>query len=207
MYRILPNLVLAFHGCDEETFRKVLYNHEKLLPSKNTYDWLGNGVYFWENSVDRALQWAVSSCERYNKKNPDKSPKKPAVIGAVISLGNCLNLTDYRSNDILKMGYEILKYELSLNGKTLPINRDIKGNTDLLYRDLDCAVIERIHQYNKEQEKSGFDSVRGVFLEGAPVYKDAGIREKTHVQLCVVNPNCIKGYFKPLVPDKEWAMV
>lgn len=207
MYSILPNLVIAFHGCDEETFQKVLYHHDELKPSNNSYDWLGNGIYFWEGSVDRAQQWAVSSCARYNRRNPDKPHKKPAVIGAVISLGNCLNLTDYKSGDILRTGYDILKYELELNEKPLPINRDIKGNTDLLYRDLDCAVIQRIHQYNKEQGKRGFDSVRGIFVEGNPVYEQSGIREKTHVQLSIVNPNCIKGYFKPLEQKPDWAVV
>ena len=207
MYSILPNLVLAFHGCDKETYQKVLHNHESLLPSNNTYDWLGNGIYFWEDSVDRAQQWAVSACKRYNKKNPNAPAKEPAVIGAVISLGNCLNLTDYKSSDILKNGFEILKYELEINGKEMPVNRDVEGNTDLLYRDLDCAVIQRIHQYNKEQGKKEFDSVRGIFLEGKPVYEKSGIMEKTHVQLCIVNPNCIKGYFKPLTPDKKWNLV
>ncbi len=207
MYSILPNLVLGFHGCDEEIYQRVLYNHESLLPSSNTYDWLGNGIYFWEDSLARAQQWAVSSCDRYNKKHPNEVGKKPAVIGAVISLGNCLNLADYKSCDILKMGYEILKYELEINGKVLPVNKDIKGNTDLLYRDLDCAVIQRIHQYNKEQGKRSFDSVRGIFLEGNPVYEHSGIMEKTHVQICIINPNCIKGYFKPLIPDTNWEVV
>lgn len=207
MYSILPNLVIAFHGCDEETFEKVLYHHEDLKPSNNSYDWLGNGIYFWEDSVDRAWQWAVSSCERYNKKHPGEKEKKPAVIGAVISLGNCLNLTDYKSGDILRAGYEILKYELSLNGKELPQNRNVKNNTDLLYRDLDCAVIQRIHQYNREQGKRDFDSVRGIFIEGNPVYENSGIKDKTHVQLCVVNPNCIKGYFKPRAQSKEWELI
>lgn len=207
MYSILPNLVLGFHGCDEETYNIVLHEHEPLLSSNNSYDWLGNGIYFWEDNVARAQQWAIASCERYNKKHPECSPKKPAVIGAVISLGNCLNLADYKSNDILKTGYEILKYELELNEKELPVNRNIKGNDDLLYRDLDCAVIQRIHQYNREKDKRPFDSVRGIFLEGKPVYKNSGIREKTHVQLCINNPNCIKGYFKPLLPDLRWAMV
>ncbi|MCM1105494.1 MAG: hypothetical protein NC355_00990 [Blautia sp.] len=207
MYSILPNLVLGFHGCDIDTYNKVLHDHESLLPSNNSYDWLGNGIYFWEDSVDRAQQWAVDSCERYNKKNPDKKAKLPAVVGAVISLGNCLNLTDYKSCDILKTGYEILKYELEINGKGLPVNKDIKGNTDLLFRDLDCAVIQRIHQYNKENKKRDFDSVRGVFLEGNPIYENAGIMEKTHVQLCIVNPNCIKGYFKPLEPKADWVIV
>lgn len=207
MYSILPNLVLGFHGCYEETFRKVLYEHEKMTPSCNDYDWLGHGIYFWENSYSRAQEWAVAMCERYNKKHPEEEPKKPAVIGAVISLGHCLDLSDYGSATIMKTGYDILKYELSLQGKEMPENRNVKGNTDLLYRYLDCAVIERMHGYNEEQHARGFDSVRGVFLEGKPVYEGAGVLEKTHVQLCVVNPNCIKGYFKPLEPDTAWVQI
>lgn len=207
MYSNLPNLILAFHGCDTETYEKVLYNHEALLPSNNPYDWLGNGIYLWENSLARAEEWAVMYCKRYNKKNPDKTPKKPAVIGTVINLGHCLDLTDYGSSEILKKGYEILSYELSLLGKEMPLNRNVKENNDLLLRELDCAVIERIHQLNRELGRRNYDSVRGLFTEGKPVYQESGIMDKTHIQLCIINPNCIKGYFKPLEPNKDWGIV
>ena len=207
MYSNLPNLTLAFHGCDEETYRKVLYDHEPLLPSNNTYDWLGNGIYFWENSFSRAQEWAISYCERNYKKHPEKGIKKPAVIGAIISLGHCLNLSDYGSSEILKNGYDILSYELCAIGQEMPINKNISGNNDFLLRELDCAVIERIHQYNKELGKRKYDSVRGIFIEGDSVYPGSGIMEKSHIQLCIINPNCIKGYFRPLLPDNEWDMV
>lgn len=207
MYSNLPNLILAFHGCDEETYKKVLYEHESLLPSLNSYDWLGNGIYLWENSLARAEEWAKMYCERYNKKNPDKNPKKPAVIGAVVNLGHCLDLTDYGSSEILKNGYDILAYELSLLGKEMPINKNVKGNNDLLLRELDCAVIQRIHQFNREVGRRSYDSVRGLFIEGKPVYKESGIMDKTHIQLCIINPNCIKGYFKPLEPNADWVIV
>lgn len=207
MYADLSNLVLAFHGCDEETFNKVIYKHEELLPSNNSYDWLGNGIYFWENSLARAQQWAVSTCKRYNSRHSDKEPKKPAVIGAVLSLGHCLNLTDYGSTDILKKGYQILSYELSSIGQKMPVNKNIQENNDLLLRELDCAVIERIHQFNIDLGKRRYDSVRGVFIEGKPVYNDSGIMDKTHVQICIINPNCIKGYFKPKLPNDKWMIV
>jgi hypothetical protein len=48
----------------------------------------------------------------------------------------------------------------------------------------------------KKKEKA-FDSVRGVFVEGKELYPSAGFREKNHIQLCIRNPNCIKGYFHP----------
>lgn len=207
MYSNLPNLVLAFHGCDSNTYTRVLYNHEPLLPSNNSYDWLGNGIYFWENSLVRAQQWAEAYCDRYNKKNPHNPQKDPAVIGAVISLGHCLDLTDYASAEILKTVYEILSLELSNIGKPMPVNRNVKGNHDILLRELDCAVIQRIHQYNIDTGKRSYDSVRGVFIEGNPVYDNSGIMEKTHTQLCIINPNCIKGYFKPLEPKEGWAAV
>ena len=188
MYSNLPNLVLGFHGCDLDTYKNVLYKHNKL-----------RAIYFWENSLDRAEEWAASYCSRYNKKHPDEKPKEPAAIGAVISLGHCLDLADYGSASILKTGYEILKFEFSLLGKSL--------NKDLLLRELDCAVIERIHQYNRENDERPYDSIRGVFIEGNPVYENSGIMEKTHTQLCIINPNCIKGYFSPMLPDSEWNMV
>lgn len=42
-----------------------------------------------------------------------------------------------------------------------------------------------------------FDSTRGVFTEGGPVFPGAGILEKSHIQICIRNPNCIKGFFLP----------
>lgn len=31
-------------------------------------------------------------------------------------------------------------------------------------------------------------------------------REKTHIQTCVRNPNCIKGYFAPIKEDITWII-
>lgn len=51
MYTKLPNLIIAFHGCDQKTFDNVLYHHNPLSGSQNDYDWLGNGIYFWEQNL------------------------------------------------------------------------------------------------------------------------------------------------------------
>ncbi len=196
MYEKLPNLVLGFHGCDISTYKKVLINHENLKASDNQYDWLGNGIYFWENSYQRACDWA---------KNNTKY-EKPAVIGAVIDLGHCLNLTDYHSADVLGRGYEMLKEKYAALGEELPVNRKPNKNGDVLLRDLDCAVIQQIHQYHKETKAREYDSVRGVFIEGREAYPGAGFKEKTHIQLCIVNPNCIKGFFSPRCADDTYLI-
>ena len=54
LYYSLPNLVIGFHGCSKSTFDSVIYEHDDLLVSKNSYDWLGHGIYFWENNYERA---------------------------------------------------------------------------------------------------------------------------------------------------------
>lgn len=196
MYRKLPNLVLGFHGCHKNTFDKVILQGEQLKRSSNSYDWLGNGIYFWEQNYQRALDWAVA---RHGIRNA-------AVVGAVIDLGYCLNLTDSASTDILRKGYELLKVRCDSLGIDLPRNRPSKNTTDILLRDLDCAVIQQIHDFNEQSDRATFDSVRGIFLEGNPVYEGSEFREKTHVQLCICNPNCIKGYFSPLPPDEKYSM-
>lgn len=187
MYEKLPNLVFVFHGCDQETYEKVLYRHEELTESNNKYDWLGSGIYFWENSYQRAYEWAEHN-SKYDK---------PAVIGAVIDLGRCLNLTDYGSSEILKKGYDLLKTNIEIAQGEMPKNKKGKHSDDVLLRDLDCAVIQQIHRMYKEAKLPPYDSVRGVFIEGEKVYPGAEFYEKTHIQLCITNPNCIKGYFDP----------
>lgn len=89
LYTKRSNLIIGFHGCDQSVVDKVITGKEDLLASKNDYDWLGNGIYFWENKEDRALEWAVELSKRKSS-----SIKTPAVIGAIIDLGFCFDLTD-----------------------------------------------------------------------------------------------------------------
>lgn len=59
MYSKRAGLILGFHGCDKSLRDKVVTQTiSNLKHSVNDYDWLGNGVYFWENSYERALQYA-----------------------------------------------------------------------------------------------------------------------------------------------------
>lgn len=196
MYSRVPGLVLGFHGCRKEVYEKVLYSDQPLTPSTNKYDWLGNGIYFWENSYERALEWA----------NTHYGPGEGSVIGAVISLGRCLDLTDYASVPILKEGYAMLLQLMTSAGKEMPQNKHGRSKTDLLLRNLDCAVIEQIHAFYREKDLPAYDSVRGIFTEGEETYEGAAFQEKTHTQLCIVNPNCIKGYFKALNPVPDYPI-
>ena len=196
MYSTMSNLVLGFHGCNKDTYRKVLLGSEILHESKNSYDWLGNGMYFWEQDISRAWQWAN---HHY--------PSNPAVIGAVIDMGYCLNFLDSRSIALLRDAYEIFQLKRELTESPQLFNKNVKNNNDLLLRFLDCAVIQDLHEERKIHGLRDFDTVRGLFQEGKPIYETSGFREKTHIQICVRNPNCIKGFFSPRNIDVGWNIV
>lgn len=194
MYSKTPAYIYGFHGCTKEVFDKVIYQNQPMKKRDNAYDWLGNGIYFWENSYQRAADWAT---QRYGEDG--------RVIGAFIDLGYCLDLTDYKNTEILREGYRMLK-ELCLNsGMELPQNKKGKSK-DVLLRNLDCAVIQQIHEYNKSEGIRSYDSVRGIFLEGEPVYEGSEFMEKTHTQVSILNPNCIKGFFVPRGMDDKFVL-
>lgn len=293
LYSKRPNLVIGFHGCDESILTKVINGQDNLQKSENVFDWLGHGIYFWQNSKNRAMEYAREAQNR-----PNSKIKTPAVLGAIIDLGHCMDLIDSEFLLELKEGYRALKKSRLAAGIPLPKNKSVQNSRDKLLRNLDCAVIETVHTINKEtlanikksekiileiaftfeyiyrldsdssigesayislarkildsldklidsledahlvnlevikifkyavniverkdiklfkkaEEKflkmaddvmcsamlfSEYDSVRGVFFEGKRLYPGAGFSEKDHIQLCIRNPNCIKGFFLP----------
>lgn len=192
MYTTRSGYVLGFHGCDEPVALQVIRDNHDLKQSENDYDWLGHGVYFWESNCARALEFA-----EYCRDNPRKGTshvEKPAVLGAVIALGRCLDLLESEAIGKVKEAHDILCNIEKHSEWSLPVNI---GGPDLRLRRLDCAVIEFLHDSFDTKYEKYFDSVRGIFTEGNPLYPNAGFHEKDHIQLCIRNPNCIKGYFLP----------
>ena len=200
LYANRPNLTIGFHGCDQSVVDKVIAGKENLLASTNDYDWLGSGIYFWENNEERATEWAVELSKR-----PGSSIKQPAVIGAIIDLGYCFDLTDTAYLKELKKSYDFALEFSRISGIPLPVNKTLGNSTDLLLRKLDCYIIQTTHRINREANKRAYDSVRGVFWEGKPLYPNAGFAEKNHIQICICNPNCIKGYFLPRSVDEKFV--
>ncbi len=203
LYSHRSQLVLGFHGCDATLAEQVVLGKTMLKESDHDYDWLGHGIYFWENNVERAEQWAEE-----NSKLRNSSIKTPGVLGAYLDLGNCLDLTDSGSLQLLKIPYKTLKESVSLAGLAMPVNKDplkVKSR-DRILRKLDCAVITTLHELTKKAGLPAFDSVRGVFWEGEELYPGAGFREKNHIQIAIINPNCIKGFFIPRNVDDKYII-
>ena len=154
-------------------------------------------MYFWENNLERALAWAK---EKENR----GEIKKAAVLGAILSLDLCFDLIDSKFTQLLAQYYQTMKANYQELGMQLPQNKDIRKDEykDKILRELDCTVIEFMHQEIRKEHKNDpevqpFDSVRGLFTEGGPAFPGAGVQLKNHIQICIRNQNCIKGFFKP----------
>lgn len=193
-YKVQPSFVLGFHGCDAATAEKVFAGQEPLRTSRNKWDWLGNGIYFWEGSPQRALEWAIEAIARNGKGSG--VVLEPAVVGAIIDLGACCNLFDSASLEQLATAHEV--FVEAMQQRSLPMPLNTGGGTDKPLRKLDCAVIETMHQLRQMEGLPDYDTVRAAFGEGAPLYPGAGLTERNHIQIAVRNPACIKGYFRPL---------
>lgn len=186
--------VLAYHGCDRNVGEALLSGKSQFRSSKNEHDWLGHGIYFWENNPKRALDWAkfMSTHEKFKDR-----VKEPFAVGAIIDLGNCLDLTEAISLEMVEVGYQSLSALFDLEGKALPENKPVgSDDEDLIRRNLDCAVINHVHNLRKSGGRPAFNTVRGAFYEGEPLYPGAGIRRKTHIQIAVRSLESIKGIFR-----------
>jgi len=171
--------LLCFHGTDLHIAQTIASGNFQLAPSMNEFEWLGAGVYFWIENLDMAKSWAIMRYEA-------KKIGAPAVISAEIDCGNCLNINDpqrhpamIRSfNNVVKI-CDDYKVPVPINEK--PIN-DIPAN-----RKLDCSVIDNLHAVRRLRSRPAFDTVRGMFEDGEPIFPGSAIRKKTHAQIAVRN--------------------
>jgi len=165
--------VYGYHGCAKSVADAILGGSDVMLSSTNEYDWLGTGIYFWEEAPARAYEWAVKH-----------HPKDPAVIGAKIRLGRCLNLMDISAFDSLRATYETLKAA----GVSLPKN--CKGQNRL-----DCPVINTATDYAEKSLGTPYDTVRGPFPEGKPVFPGSAILDRSHIQVAVRDSKALAELF------------
>ncbi len=189
-YEFQPSFVLGFHGCDRGVGESILCGEEAHLKwSEKKYDWLGHGIYFWEGNPARALQWA-----QHRKK--DGKIADPFVLGAIIDLKHCLDLFDGDGlQQVADVHRELVKTFKEV-GTQPPKN--IGTTPDKAGRFLDCAVINYLHTYRARRGQSPYDTIRAPFLEGRPIYPGAGFLRHNHIQICVRETACLKGYFRPI---------
>lgn len=168
-YRDYHRTVVAFHGTTAFVADRLV-DGGAITPSDNSYDWLGKGFYFWEYAPKQAWWWT----------REHKMERTPAVIGAMIRLGNCLDLLDPENVKWLKTTQaDIMEKWRSSNHRAPSNYRERKP--------LDCAVFNWIFA-DSDRAPTPIETVRAVYVptnKAKRVWHGSWIYEEAHIQICV----------------------
>jgi hypothetical protein len=150
---------------------------EPFSASDEADEWFGKGIYFWEYAFKQAWWWA-RDYKRY---------ARPAVVGALIQLGNCFDLLDPQNVILARLLHDEFKHRLAQQGVPIPANVRHRRN-------LDCGVFNYIYQ-TSDKVAEPIESARGVYIP-TPTAKRAWpgswISEEAHVQVCVRTAKAIR---------------
>jgi hypothetical protein len=167
----------GYHGTSRSRAETILT--EGFRPSTNGYDWLGTGVYFWQDAPNHARYWA-----RQNY------PQEPVVIKSRLRLDStCIDLLDMPHIDNPNFWADSYNEFLGMYrraGRSLPTqNPDIPGK-----RYLDCSFLDYLIN-----SVFGFDprgAIRSAFIEGERIFPNSAIFDRSHVQISIIDLSLIE---------------
>ena len=183
----------GYHGTSKEKSESILKNGFEISESKDkNYEWLGDGVYFWEDDY-YAVQWNIIDIEKNNKDKNIETLKDYEIIKSKLRVNESklFELSSPEGSIIYNEFKEKLRNRFIENGYENYIEKLSKQSdkfwTNLLedngfFKEFD--VITAIYKNEKSIEK----------------YKD-DIVLNTQKQICVKNRNCI--ITRELYEDKE----
>jgi hypothetical protein len=140
--------------------------------SQNEYDWLGEGVYFFQDAPLRALEWARQ-----------RHGADAAVLQSRISLVDSMDLLDIAWFEELTVVHDEFVAAAKRAGLALP--RQTSG----AHR-LDRDVINYLAGVLADKGIV-IRSVRAAFFEGKPVYPNSAIYDRAHIQIAVRDTSAI----------------
>jgi hypothetical protein len=196
--------VFGFHGTTKDRAEKIIKDKTWIV-GKNAYDWLGHGVYFFQDSPIRALLFAEKRAEQNRQEGKTGMEVIPSVIRARISLENCIDFTDADWAPVLRIARKRLGRIAKSKKEPLPEQEPIKvrklpRKSNLIRKgtykgplrksalhNLDCAVSNLL--LNDINPIFKVFSLRSAFLDGYPCYRTSWLFDLSHVQINVQQPS------------------
>jgi hypothetical protein len=170
-------LVYGYHGTSRNNANRILSQGFQF--SENRYDWIGRGIYFFQDAEQRAWEWA------------EHRHANPAVLGALIELSNFIDLLDIGGFQLISEAYHLLIEEY-IQIERPPPNQNPESGA----RWLDYAVINyAIEQLIELRFQTKVYGVRAAFAEGQPAFQNSALLDRTHVQIAVRDTSAIKHLF------------
>jgi len=163
-------LATGYHGTHVGRLESILANG--LRYSTNEWDWLGDGIYFFQDSPLRTREWAE---EHHGRSNA-------AVLRAVIRLEDCVDLLDIEWWPTLSSSHR----QFVEREKVLPKQTATSG----AHR-LDRAVLNYMVGVLAEDGQN-VRCLRGAFVEGERLFPASALYSRSHVQIAVRDPLLIE---------------
>jgi len=171
---IIPPTVIGYHGTSMSAASTIA--HHGFKASMNDYDWLGDGVYFFQDAPQRAWEWA----RKIHGRNA-------AVIGATIEMRDWMDLLDIKWARFLAAAYDGFLSKMKEAG--LPLPRQTAGGHRLDREVINYAVV--ILGENAQVVRA----VRAAFSEGVPVFPNSALFDRSHVQIAVRDTGLITAHW------------
>ncbi len=207
------NLVLAYHGCDITLRDELLAGLTHLKASKNAYDWLGTGIYFYEADPDRALEHATTVRDHPERFLAASAIASPAVIGVALDVSRWLDMSTHTALHEFKAASKTCQEGFGAKNQPVPQNGPaFEGDKDNLYRPFDNAIFTTLHglraqecakairqqRFDDAAELRPYQAVRSAFSQGQKIADHSEFKTKNHTQIALIDNGCIRGYFIPV---------
>ena len=165
------SLVKAYHAGELEEIDAFIKQRSGIRHSSRQGEWLGEGVYFWENDPVRAEEWQI-------QKN------KGAILECEIDTSFLLNL-------LVKSEHTIEFYDRARQrAENLAKSPNLRNQRSAQKFDLDHQVFRESQPYF--QLEKGLCGVRMAFFLGESITLDGNIFENQHIQICLWDVTAIE---------------
>ncbi len=171
--------VFGYHGTSFKAAQAILeageHGAEQFLASENDTDWLGDGIYFFQDAPYRAREWPEIRWPTWRR------IKNPVVLCAEIELTHCLDLLDIQAGKSIANWYPRMEATYAVGHRPLPQNREGRRYFD---RALINYVVGRMDDVGGQ-----INSIRAAFVEGKPIVPGSHLYSHTHTfrSLCVLS--------------------
>jgi hypothetical protein len=161
-------IVWGYHGTTRARADAILSGGQFRI-SQNPWEWLGDGVYFWQDAPHRARAWGQQwGC---------RDGEEVAVLRAQLRLQACLDLLDTEWADLI-WDYAA-RFETELSKQDIQLKNYLRGR-----HELDAAFFNYLVDAMREQGIL-IQTVRAAIAEGEVLFEGSPIRRESHVQIAV----------------------
>lgn len=190
-----------YHGTTKELAERIL-SEQRFLISQNPYDWLGPGVYFYQESPIKALVWA----QRFSIDEKSRG-SEPAVLEVEIDLSKSFDIFKPENQAVLREVHQKTSGE-PVSRQKRPVLRRIDGQRFHVFESrpldhdrlvgnnfVDAVTVGRALQMMATRCNLRYDCARYFFWEGMEAYAGSYFYDHSNIQLCIIGPDDADGQF------------